>query len=109
MGDEVKQTKTDYFKSHRATGTLRSDSSGQLLDTTTTAVSYFQGPPFNDIATEFAESLGGWEAVELTSSAEKSLGRFVDRDLAHRWFAHHQNRAVFGLLTRQESLRLPRR
>lgn len=109
MGDEVKQAKTDYFESRRATGTLRSDSSGQLLDTTTTAVSYFQGPSFNEIATEFAESLGGWEAIELTSSAEKGLGRFVDRDLAQRWFAHHQSRAVFGLLSRQESLRLPRR
>uniref|UniRef100_UPI002F908769 DCL family protein n=1 Tax=Streptomyces virginiae TaxID=1961 RepID=UPI002F908769 len=108
MGDEVKQTKTDYFESRRAAGTLRSDSSGQLLDTANTAVSYFQGPSFNEIATEFAESLGGWEAIELTSSAEKGLGRFVDRDLAQRWFDHHHSRAVFGLLTQQESLRRPR-
>ncbi|MGW4049498.1 DCL family protein [Streptomyces sp. NPDC004779] len=109
MGDEVKQTKTDYFESRRTAGTLRSDSSGQLLDSANTAVSYFQGPSFNEIATEFAESLGGWEAIELTSSAEKGLGRFVDRDLAQRWFDHHRSRAVFGLLTQQESLRLPRR
>ncbi|MFD3997151.1 DUF3223 domain-containing protein [Streptomyces sp. NPDC058583] len=108
MGDEVKQTKTDYFESRRAAGTLHSDSSGQLLDTANTAVSPFQGPSFNEIATEFAESLGGWEAIELTSSAEQGLGRFVDRDLAQRWFDHHRSRAVFGLLTQQESRRLPR-
>ncbi|MFJ3575902.1 hypothetical protein [Streptomyces rubiginosohelvolus] len=40
-------------------------------------------------------------SIELTSSAEKGLGRFVDRDLAQRWFAHHQGSAVFGLQTRQ--------
>ncbi|WP_327740464.1 DCL family protein (plasmid) [Streptomyces nojiriensis] len=108
MGDEIRQTKTDYFEARRAGGTLLSDFSGQPLDGTNTAVSYFRGPSFNEIAEEFADSLGGWEAIELTSSAEKGLGRFVDRDLAERWFIHHQDRAVFGLLSQEESRRRPR-
>ncbi|MFD7917466.1 DCL family protein [Streptomyces sp. NPDC059752] len=109
MGEEVKQTKTDYFEARRATGTLVSDLSGQPLASTDTAVSYFQGPSFNAIAEEFVESLGGWEAIELTGSAHQGLGRFVDRDLAEGWFIHHQSRAVLGLLTQQESLRRPRK
>ncbi|MFJ3975956.1 DUF3223 domain-containing protein [Streptomyces sp. NPDC090021] len=109
MRDEVKQTSTDYFEARRAADTLISDLSGQPLASTDTAVSYFQGPSFNAIAEEFAESLGGWETIELTSSAEQGLGRLVDRDLAERWFIHHKERAVLGLLTKQESLRLPRR
>lgn len=108
MGDEVRQTKSDYFEARRAADTLISDLSGQPLASTDIAVSYFQGPAFNAIAEEFAESLGGWETIELTSSAEQGLGRFVDRDLAERWFIHHQERAVFGLLSQQENRQRPR-
>lgn len=72
-------------------------------------MSYFSGPWFVDIAEEFAEAVGGWEAIEMTPSPEPGLGRFKDRDLAERWFGHHQKRAVLGLLSKHENQRRPRR
>ncbi|MDX2526210.1 DCL family protein [Streptomyces europaeiscabiei] len=109
MRDEVKATISVYFESRKAADSLLSDHSGTPLESTNTAVAYFRGPSFNDIAREFAESHGGWEAIELTSSAEKGLGRFVDRDLAERWFIHHQAHAVLGLLSAEENRRRLRR
>lgn len=109
MRDEVKSAVNAYFESRKAAGSLVSDESGIPLESSDTAVSYFRGPSFNDIAEEFTESIGGWEAVELTPSTEPGLGRFKDRDLAERWFAHHGERAVLGLLSTQENQRRPRR
>ncbi|MCQ6557017.1 DCL family protein [Streptomyces sp. C10-9-1] len=108
MRDEVKATANAYFEARKAAGSLISDESGAPLESTDTAVAYFRGPSFNGIAREFADSLGGWEAIELTSSSEKGLGKFRDRDLAERWFVHHQERAVLGLLSGQENRRRPR-
>jgi hypothetical protein len=109
MRDEVKDDVNAYFASRRAAGTLVSDLSGAPLDTGRTAVSYFQGPPFVEIAEEFAASAGGWDAIALTPSTEPGLGRFTDRDQAERWRGHHQQRAVLGLLSAQENQRRPRR
>jgi len=109
MRDEVKSAINTYFESRKTIGSLVSDQSGTPLNSSNTAVSYFRGPSFVDIAEEFAKTVGGWEAIELTSSTEPGLGRFKDRDLAERWFSHHQERAVLGLLSSQENQRRPRR
>ncbi|MFF4480211.1 DUF3223 domain-containing protein [Streptomyces sp. NPDC001520] len=109
MRDEVKSAINAFFESRRAAGSLVSDQSGTPLNSSNTAVSYFQGPSFVDIAEEFAKMVGGWEAIELTPSTEPGLGRFKDRDLVERWFSHHQERAVLGLLSSQENQRRPRR
>jgi hypothetical protein len=109
MRDEVKSDTNAYFESRRTAGSLVSDQSGTPLDSSNTAVSYFSGPSFVQIAEEFAESVGGWEAIQLTPSTEPGLGRFTDRELAERWRNHHQERAVLGLLSSQENQRRPRR
>ncbi|MFI0216964.1 hypothetical protein [Streptomyces lydicus] len=71
-------------------------------------MSYVRGPSFVDIAEEFAKAVGGWEAIEMNASTAPRLGRFTDRDLAGRWFSHHQEYAVLGLLSAQENQRRPR-
>jgi hypothetical protein len=109
MRDEVKSHVSAYFESRRAAGSLVSDQSGMPLDSSSTAVSYFQGPSFVEIAEEFAEVVGGWEAIELSPSTEPGVGRFADRDVADRWRSHHQERAKLGLLSTQENQRRPRR
>ncbi|MFF0479414.1 DUF3223 domain-containing protein [Streptomyces sp. NPDC004284] len=108
MRDEVKATINAYFASRQAAGTLLSDQSRTPLETTNTAVSYFRGPSFVEIAEAFARSAGGWETIELTPSTEPGLGRFSDRDLARQWFTHHQERAELGLLSTRENQRRPR-
>jgi hypothetical protein len=109
MRDEAKSTINDYFESRRTAGSLVSDQSGEPLDSNDIDVSYFRGPSFLRIADEFAESVGGWEAIEMTPSTEPGLGRFQDRDLAARWFSHHEERAVLGLLSKRENRSRPRR
>ncbi|MFD8442575.1 DCL family protein [Streptomyces globisporus] len=109
MRDEVKSTINAYFESRKMAGSLISDQSGTPLDNSNTAVSYFRGPSFVDIAEEFTETVGGWEAIELTPSTEPGLGKFKDRDLAERWFNHHEEHAALGLLSSQENQRRPRR
>lgn len=109
MRDEVKSSINTYFESRKQAGSLVSDLSGTTLESSDTAVSYFGGPSFNDIAGEFADRVGGWEAIELTPSTEPGLGRFKDRDLAEQWFSYHQDRAVLGLLSTKENQRRPRR
>jgi hypothetical protein len=109
MRDEIKSTINAYFESRKTVGSLVSDQSGTPLDSSNTAVSYFQGPSFVDIAEEFAETVGGWEAIELTPSTEPGLGKLKDRGLAERWYNHHQEHAVLGLLSAQENQRRPRR
>lgn len=105
MRYEVNDTTTDYFTSRVVVGSLHSDLSGTPLDTDNAHVSHFQGPAFVDIATEFADEVNGWAAIELTPSTAAGLGRFTDRALAQRWHDHHKERAVLGLLTPQENLR----
>lgn len=108
MRAEVELTVNDYFDTRKANGSLRSDKSGTALSSSAAHVSYFQGPPFVVIATEFAGETGGWDAIELTPSAKAGCGMFVDRALALRWHGHHEDRAVLGLLTPEENLRRPR-
>ena len=103
MRFEVKDRTSDYFESRKAAGTFTSDLSGVPLQHNDTAVSYFQGPSFAEIADEFAAAEGGWEAIELTTSTDPGPGQFVDRDQAGRWRAHWQERAVLGLLTQPEN------
>ncbi|MFG2840854.1 DUF3223 domain-containing protein [Streptomyces zaomyceticus] len=109
MRDEAKPTINAYFEFRQGAGTLVSDQSHTPLETTNTAVSYFRGPAFVDIAEAFTQSAGGWETIELTPSTEPGLGRFSDRDLAQRWFTYHQERAELGLLSTWENQRRPRR
>jgi hypothetical protein len=109
MRDEVKEDVNDYFASRKAAGSLISDVSGAQLDSNHTAVSYFKGPSFVEIAEEFAANVGGWDQITLTASAEPGLGRFTDRGLARRWCDHHRDRAVLGLLSAEENQRRPRR
>lgn len=109
LRDEVRGQINAYFEQRKDAGSLVSDQSGEPLDSTNTAVSYFQGPAFVDIAEEFAATVGGWEAIEMTPSTEPGLGRIADRALAEQWKNHHRERAVLGLLSAQENLRRPRR
>ncbi|MEN8649061.1 DCL family protein [Streptomyces sp. 21So2-11] len=109
MRDEVRPDTNTYFESRKTANSLVSDQSGRSLHSSDTAVSYFRGPSFVEIAEEFAEAVGGWDAIQLTSSTDPGLGKFVDRALAERWRDHHQECAVLGLLSSQENLRRPRR
>ncbi|WP_245880821.1 DUF3223 domain-containing protein [Streptomyces zhaozhouensis] len=107
MRTEIEAQVNSYFESRRAAGTLVSDESGAALDPADTHVSYFRGPRFHDLATQFIADVGGWEAVELTSETERGLALFTDRQLGSKWQAHHQEHAVLGLLTSKENLRRP--
>ncbi|MFD5735756.1 DCL family protein [Streptomyces sioyaensis] len=109
MRDEVKGQINSYFEERKEANSLVSDQSGKQLDSTNTAVSYFQGPAFVDIAEEFAAMVGGWAAIAMTPSTEPGLGRIADRALAEQWKDHHRERSVLGLLSTQENLCRPRR
>ncbi|KQV13471.1 MULTISPECIES: DUF3223 domain-containing protein [unclassified Kitasatospora] len=108
MRYEVQPQVNAYFESRSATDTLRSDESGIPLTPDNVNVAYFQGPRFIDLANAFAEAAGGWEVFELATTTERGLARFVDRDLAGRWHAHHQEHAVLGLLSKPENRQRPR-
>ncbi|MFF2013570.1 DCL family protein [Streptomyces sp. NPDC058195] len=105
MRAEITENVSAYFASRAAGNSLRSDLSGTPLDSSDAHVSYFRGPAFVDIATWFADEIGGWESVDLTSSRDAGAGKFRDRSLAERWTRHHGKHAVLGLLTPQENLR----
>ncbi|AGJ59506.1 MULTISPECIES: DCL family protein [Streptomyces] len=105
MRGEVVDTISSYFALRAATNTLTSDLSGAELDANDPHVSYFQGPPFVEIGTQFAAAADGWDAIKLNSSATAGYAKFDDRDLAERWHEHHKEHAVLGLLTAQENLR----
>lgn len=107
MRGEVVDTVSAYFAMRAATNTLTSDLSGTALDANDPHVSYFQGPPFVEIGTQFAAAAGGWDSIELNSAAAAGYARFKDRDLADRWREHHKEHSVLGLLTAQENLRRP--
>ncbi|MEU7428570.1 DUF3223 domain-containing protein [Streptomyces sp. NPDC040750] len=108
MRAEVEDQVNAYFTSRVAAGSLVSDQSGAPLDYGDTHVSYFRGPTFAEIAATFAATVGGWDAIELNSSADQGIGTFTDRALAERWRSHHAEHAVLGLLSSQENLRRPR-
>ncbi|MFC8765809.1 DCL family protein [Streptomyces sp. NPDC057193] len=108
MRVEIEDKTTAYFESRLAEGTFTSDESGVPLQLHDTAVSYFRGPPFSQIADEFADAEGGWETIELTPSTDQGLGRFVDRNQAERWRAWWEDRAVLALLTQAENRGRPR-
>ena len=105
MRGEVADTISAYFAMRAATNTLTSDQSGVELDANDPHVSYFQGPPFVELGTQFATKAGGWDTIELNSSSAAGYAKFKDRDLADQWRAHHKEHAVLGLLTAQENLR----
>lgn len=105
MRGEVVDTISSYFAMRAATNTLNSDLSGTPLDANDPHVSYYRGPAFVEIGTQFATAAGGWDTIELNSSAEAGYAKFKDRDLADQWRVHHKEHAVFGLLTAQENLR----
>ncbi|MFB8038991.1 DCL family protein [Streptomyces sp. NPDC056004] len=105
MRAEIAVSVSAYFASRAAGNSLRSDLSGTPLDSSDAHVSYFQGPAFVDIATQFADEIGGWDTVELTSSTAAGFGKLKDRALAQRWSDHHNEHAALGLLTPQENLR----
>lgn len=108
MRAEVDDKTTTYFEARIEEGTFTSDESGVPLDRNDTAVSYFRGPSFARIADEFAAIEGGWEAIALTPSTDKGLGRFVDGSQLERWRAHWDDIAELGLLTISENRRRPR-
>ncbi|MET8677082.1 DUF3223 domain-containing protein [Streptomyces sp. NPDC004647] len=108
MRTEVQPQVNTYFESRRAANTLVSDESGIPLASDDIDVSYYRGPRFHDIATQFVDEAGGWEVFQLTSNTERGLAVFDDPELAARWHAHHQEHAVLGLLTREENQRRPR-
>ena len=105
MRGEVAGTVSSYFAMRAATDTLNSDLSGTPLDANDPHVSYFQGPPFVEIGTQFATKAGGWDTIELNSAAAAGYAKFKDRGLAQQWHEHHKEHAVLGLLTAQENLR----
>ncbi|SEG85188.1 Protein of unknown function [Actinacidiphila yanglinensis] len=109
MRSEVQPQANGYFEARKEAGRLVSDQSGQQLDSSDVAVSYFRGPAFVDIAEEFAAMVDGWDSIPMTPSTEPGLGRIADRELAERWKDHHQERAVLGLLSKKENQRRPRR
>ncbi|WP_406016818.1 hypothetical protein OG520_45140 (plasmid) [Streptomyces sp. NBC_00984] len=107
MRTEIQPQVNTYYGSRNASHTLVSDESGQPLAPDDTHVSYFRGPRFHDIAMEFVQAAGGFDAVALTSETARGLALFTDRTLAERWHAHHQEHAVLGLLSAKENLRRP--
>ncbi|MCX5537703.1 DCL family protein [Streptomyces sp. NBC_00006] len=109
MRIEIEDKTTAYFDSRITEGRFTSDRSGVPLQQSDTAVSYFRGPSFAQIADAFAANEGGWEAIELTPPARQGLGEFVDRNQAERWRAWWDERAVLALLTKQENRTRPRR
>lgn len=109
MRAEVADLTSVYFEARYADGTFHSDESSTPLDRDDTAVSYFRGPAFAQIADAFAEIEGGWESITVTPSTTYGLGRFTDSDQLARWRAHWEDRAVLGLLTQAENRRRPRR
>lgn len=108
MRTEVQPQVNTYFETRRAANTLASDESGIPLASDDIHVSYYRGPKFHDIAVQFADAAGGWDAFQLTSDTRRGLAMFTDRNLAARWHAHHQEHAVLGLLSSAENLRRPR-
>ncbi|MFF9322853.1 DUF3223 domain-containing protein [Streptomyces sp. NPDC014735] len=108
MRTEIQPQVNTYYESRKASHTLVSDESGHPLSPADVHVSYFRGPRFHDIAMEFVQATGGFDAVDLTAETARGLALFTDRTLAERWHAHHQEHAVLGLLSAKESLRRPR-
>lgn len=108
MRTEVQPQVNAYFESRKAAHTLVSDESGQELSPAGAHVAYFQGPRFHDIALEFVEAVGGFDAIDLDSETARGLALFTDRALAERWHEHHREHAVLGLLSAEENLRRPR-
>ncbi|WP_239590529.1 DCL family protein [Streptomyces aureoverticillatus] len=108
MRTEIQPQVNTYFESRKAAHTLVSDESGQDLAPADVHVSYFQGPRFHDIALEFVQAAGGFDAIDLTAETARGLALFTDRALAERWHDHHQEHAVLGLLSAKENLRRPR-
>ncbi|MET9671238.1 DCL family protein [Streptomyces sp. NPDC006475] len=108
MRAEVDDKTTIYFEARIEEGTFISDESGVPLDPRDTAVSYFRGPSFAQIADQFARMEGGWAAIALTPSTDKGLGRFVDNRQLERWRDHWDDNAELGLLTIAENRRRPR-
>ncbi len=108
MRVEIDDLTTAYFESRLAQETFVSDLSGVPLRTNDTAVSYFQGPSFAQIADGFGAAETGWEAIKLTPSTAHGLGRFVDRNQSERWRTYWAARARLGLLTKSENRGYPR-
>ncbi|MFF3208419.1 DUF3223 domain-containing protein [Streptomyces sp. NPDC002962] len=108
MRTEIQPQVNTYYESRKASNTLVSGEGGQLLAPDDTHVSYFRGPRFHDIAMEFIQATGGFDAVDLTSETARGLALFTDRTLAERWHDHHREHAVLGLLSAKENLRRSR-
>ncbi|MFD9538349.1 DUF3223 domain-containing protein [Streptomyces sp. NPDC060010] len=108
MRTEIQPQVNTYYESRKASHALVSDESSEPLDPADVHVSYFRGPRFHDIALEFVQIAGGFDAVDLTAETARGLALFTNRALAEGWHAHHQERAVLGLLSANENLRRPR-
>ena len=109
MRTEIEPQATAYLETRKAAGTLVSDESGTPLATTDVNVVYFRGPRFHDLATQFVDGAGGWDAVHLNSDNDRGLALFTDRELAARWHTYHRENAVLALLSKAENRRRPHR
>ncbi|MEU5213657.1 hypothetical protein [Streptomyces sp. NPDC020742] len=106
MHTEIQPQVNTYYESRKASHTLVSDESSQPLAPADVHVSDFRGPRFHDIAIEYVQAAGGFDA--MTAETARGLALFTDRTLAERWHAHHQEHSVLGLLSAKENLRRPR-
>ncbi|MFD5110315.1 DCL family protein [Streptomyces cinereoruber] len=107
MRTEIQPQVNTYYEFRKTSNTLVSDESNQPLAPADTHVSYFCGPRFHDIAVEFVQAAGGFDAIDLTAETARGLALFTDRTLAERWHEHHQEHAVLGLLSAKENQRRP--
>lgn len=107
---EVDDLRLDYRDSRFASGSANSDVSGRPFAGRAEASVIYENPSFAQLAYRFAESEGGWNAVDLRSGGSSAfVGEALDDPLVwQRWRDFYLAHARPQLATRSEGARRPR-
>lgn len=106
----LEDRRIEYREQRFAGGTATSDLSGTPFTSRDQAGVIYTDPTWEQLSFRFAESEGGWDAIEVHSGhgAVRVGAEFANPDVEDRWLAFHTKHAQLALATLSELARRPR-
>lgn len=110
LKSEIDDLRVAYRDARFAGGGAVSDISGATFPSRSAASVIYDSPSFSQMAYRFAESEGGWNAIDVESGANSAFigDALVDVAVRQRWREFFGTHADMKLATRSEGARRPR-
>ncbi|MCU4671805.1 DCL family protein [Microbacterium fluvii] len=107
---EIDDLRLQFRDSRFAGGSAKSDVSGNPFARRSDASVIYDNPSFSQLAYRFAESEGGWNAIDVESGASNAFigDALIDPAVRQRWRDFFGSHARLQLATRSEGASRPR-